>query len=148
MDAPSAIGVQVPIEQKLNTHAPSDGINAEAPHKVSLEQQYLSRMVDEAVNKALSRVERLFQDQKVELATKEAAAEKALKSRKKKEKKERAEERKELVEAIREMALELEDRDPDDSADPVVLKDAVGRRFIFPFEACRTWRVSLLEAHF
>lgn len=85
-------------------------------------------------------MEQHFQAQKAELEAKEKAAEKALKARIKKEKKEREEERKELVEMIREMALELEDRESE-VEEPIVLKDAVGRKFIFPFEACRTWNV-------
>ena len=117
---------------------PSPGIHVD-------QQQWVAGIVDDAVNKALSRMEQLFSDQKAELEAKEAAAEKALKSRLKKEKKERAEERGDLVEAIREMALELGDRDNGNDDEPIVLKDAVGRKFIFPFETCRTWRVSLLH---
>ena len=103
----------------------------------------MADIVNDAVGHATIRFEQLFNDHKLELEAKEVAAEKTLKTRLKKEKKERAEERKELVEMIREMALELDDDKEPEVEEPIVLKDAVGRKFIFPYESCRTWRVSV-----
>jgi len=130
-----------PGKQKRQAFTTWSGVNIPVAPQFP-EQIWLTEAVDDAVNKVYARMEKLFLDQKAENEAKEKAAEKALKSRLKKEKKERADERKELVDEIREMALELEDRDSE-VEEPVVLKDAVGRRFIFPYEKCRTWRVSI-----
>ena len=148
MDSPCPV-ISLPAGLKEGRHSQPVSLGLEPtfndplPPKISLDQQWVAGIVDDAVTKAVARMELLFSDQKADFEAKEAAAEKALKSRLKKEKKERADERKELVESIREMALELEDRDNSDDNEPIILKDAVGRKFIFPFESCRTWRVSL-----
>jgi len=44
------------------------------------------------------------------------------------------------VEEIERILLELEHRH-EDPEDPIVLVDAVGRKFLFPFERCRSWGV-------
>ncbi|KAL6714335.1 hypothetical protein ACLMJK_007758 [Lecanora helva] len=125
---------------KVYTPPGSREAAAYLPTQISMNSQQLAAIVDDVVTKAVIRVEQLFNDQKKELEAKEISAEKALQTRLKKLKKERAQERKELVEMIREMALELEERDPQDVEEPVVLKDAVGRKFVFPYEKCKTWK--------
>lgn len=75
-----------------------------------------------------------------EQAARDAMKEKAAKARVKIERKERECEREELVEAIRRMALEEKEREGREEM-PVVLKDCVGRRFVFPWEEGRGWQV-------
>jgi len=108
---------------------------AENPHPTRL-----TNIVEDVVDNRLARLERLVLNIKDEQNTRETAAEKALKARTKKERKERENEREELVEAIRDMALEEKEKEAKEE-DPVLLKDCVGRNFVFPFEECRGWKV-------
>lgn len=127
-----------------------------------LHPTHLTDTIESIVSTRLSRLEHLLTDgrdkQDFKLAALEATllamsgdqaardvmAEKAAKAREKKERRERESERGELVEAIREMVLEEMEKEKekeDMGEEPLVLRDCVGRVFVFPFEEGRGWKV-------
>ncbi|KAK4695525.1 hypothetical protein P7C71_g2243, partial [Lecanoromycetidae sp. Uapishka_2] len=127
------------------------------PQTSTLNPSRLTDIIEDVVDNKLSRLENLLlegknrQDFKLsaleatllamsgDQAARDEKAEKASKARTRKEKRERETEREDLVEAIRHMALEEEEKGSR-IEEPVLLKDCVGRSFVFPFEECRGWK--------
>lgn len=142
----------------------SDSTSSQRPSKHTTEQKELTSIVDAAVETVLSRMGKLFVQQNLVNVNRDAVAfshaeklteevktehrhhtiwlERKRKEWKEEDRRERRGERKKLVEEIEEVALRLGNRD-EDPEEPIVLVDAVGRKFVFPFERCRTWAVCI-----
>lgn len=111
----------------------------------STDQQIITRIADAAVSRAITQLETLFEEQTRKAEARDVATTTARRARVKKERKERENERKGLVEAIREMVLEerMKDEVVIEEQKPVVLKDAVGRKFVVPWDKAKEWTVRL-----